>query len=88
MRNNTPADFATMYWQLALASTETIAWRWWMMATGSCSPSEYELMVAEKVKASLEMGAIMAAPRPTVSKLMGPWSRGARRNAKRLRGKR
>jgi hypothetical protein len=80
------SDFATAYWQLALASTETIARRWWMMATGRCSPSEYELMLSEKVNASLEMGAIMAGPRPTVRKLMEPWSRGARRNAKRLRG--
>ena len=77
-----------LYWQLALDSMETIAWRWWMMATGSCLPSEYELMVMEKVKASLEMGAIMVAPRPTAAKLLSPWSLGARRNAQRLRGQR
>jgi hypothetical protein len=79
------SDFATAYWRLALTSTETIARRWWMMATGSCSPSEYELMVSEKLKASLEMGAIMAGKRPTMRKLMAPWSRGARRNVRRLR---
>ncbi len=84
-KKNMSSNFAKAYWQLAFSSTETVARRWWMMATGTCPPSEYELMVREKVKASLEMGAVMAAPGATVAKLMAPWSRGARRNAKRLR---
>lgn len=85
-KENMSGDFVAAYWQLALASTETVAWRWWLMVTGRCSLAEYELMVTEKVKASLEMGAIMAAPGPTVTNLMAPWSSGARRNAERLRG--
>lgn len=39
-------------------------------------------------KASIEMGAIMVAPWPTLAKLIAPWSLGAGRNAKRLRGQR
>ena len=86
-KQNGSSDFATAYWQLAFASTETFARRWWMMATGSCPTSEYELMGTEKVKAALETGAIMAAPGVTAAKLVAPWSC-ALRNAKRLRGRR
>ena len=71
---------------IALASSETIARRWWMMATGSCSAAEYQRMVLEKLKASQQM-SVAAMFNPSPAKLFAPWYRATRRNARRLRKK-
>lgn len=75
----------TMLMGLAAASSETLAWRWWMMASGQCSPEEYQRMATEKVKATLESGAIFLSGRSSLPRLLQPWYVGARRNAARLR---
>jgi hypothetical protein len=76
-----------MFFGMAMASGETIARRWWMMASGQCSPREYERMTTEKVTAALAMGAAMLSATPQPAALLRPWYLGARRNARRLRAK-
>ena len=73
--------------QIVLASSETIAHRWWMMATGICSPAEYQRMVLEKLKATQQMSAAALSRDPSLAKLFAPWYRATRRNARRLRRK-
>jgi len=73
--------------QIFLASSETIAHRWWMMATGNCSPAEYQRMVLEKLKASQQMSAAALSGDTSLAKLFAPWYRATRRNARRLRKK-
>lgn len=74
-----------MLFQLAVNSGETIARRFWMMASGRASRAEYQRMVTEKVKAAQQMGAAMLSKDPSFTKLLKPWHAGARRNVKRLR---
>ena len=85
-RRNSPAG-PLMLAHIFLASSETIAHRWWMMATGNCSPAEYQRMVLEKLKASQQMGAAALSSNPSLAKLFAPWYRATRRNARRLRRK-
>jgi len=70
---------------LAAASAETVARRWWMMASGGCSPAEYQRMAAEKVKAALQSSAVVFSANSSLPRLLHPWLLGARRNAARLR---
>ena len=70
---------------LAAASTETVARRWWMMASGACSLEEYQRMSAEKVKAALQSSAVLFSGNSSLLRLLQPWYAGARRNAARLR---
>jgi len=71
--------------ELAMAASETIFHRTWLMATGQCSPAEYQRMLAEKLKAAQLTGRL-AMTQPTYAPaLLAPWHRAARRNAKRLR---
>jgi hypothetical protein len=73
--------------RIAFASSETLARRWWLMATGSCSAGEYRRMLLEKLKASQQMGAAAMSKNPSLAKLLTPWDRATRRNARRLRKK-
>lgn len=72
--------------ELALASYETIARRTLMMAAGTCSPTEYNRMVREKVQASYASSLALATGRGGLAAL-APWHRRAAANAKRLRRK-
>jgi hypothetical protein len=83
-RRKAPAG-PLMLASIALASSETIARRWWMMATGSCSAAEYQRMVVEKLKASQQMSAAALSGDASPAKLFAPWYRATRRNARRLR---
>ena len=85
-RRKAPAG-PLMLAHIVLASSETIAHRWWMMATGNCSPTEYQRMVLEKLKASQLMSVAALSKDPSFTKLFAPWYRATRRNARRLRKK-
>ncbi|MBV8538761.1 MAG: hypothetical protein JO128_24400 [Alphaproteobacteria bacterium] len=74
-----------MMMELAMAASETIFHRTWLMATGQCSPAEYQRMLAEKLKAAQLTGRLAMSPRADSSTLLAPWHRAARRNARRLR---
>ena len=71
--------------ELAMAASETIFHRAWLMATGQCSPAEYQRMLSEKVQAAQLSGRLAMSPLADSSALLAPWHRAARRNARRLR---
>jgi len=72
--------------RLTAASLETIFHRATMMANGTCSPAEYQRMVAEKTAAvQRSMVAAMTGKSPLA--VLAPFSSRARANAKRLRRK-
>jgi hypothetical protein len=73
--------------ELVVCSWETIAWRSWMMATGSCSAAEYRRMVLEKATAAQRSAQVMlSAPgRGNASAILAPWHRCVAANVKRLR---
>jgi hypothetical protein len=73
-----------MLLELAMAASETIFHRTWLMATGRCSPAEYQRMLAEKVKAA-QLSGRLAMSHADGSAFLAPWHRAARRNARRLR---
>lgn len=87
-KSPTPVALPLLWAQLTAASMETIAHRSQMMASGRCSPAEYQRMVAEKVKAAQQMGFAALSPAATAASLLAPWHRAAQRNSKRLRRKR
>ena len=57
-----------------------------MMAKGTCSPAEYQRMVAEKAIAAQRSMVALMTGKSLTSALM-PYSSRARANAKRLRKK-
>jgi hypothetical protein len=71
--------------ELAMAASETIFHRTWLMATGQCSPMEYQRMVLEKLKAAQLIGLNAMSPSAYGPALLAPWHRAARNNARRLR---
>lgn len=75
--------------ELTASSWETVARRTWMMARGTCSPAEYQRMVAEKTAAACLTGFGLATGthRGSVAALLDPWHSRATANAKRLRRK-
>lgn len=75
--------------ELGMASWETIARRSQLMAEGRCSPAEYRKMVSEKLQAAQRTGLALAfgGGRVSPARLLGPWVRPAKANAKRLRRK-
>jgi hypothetical protein len=88
----TAASLPMMFAQMAAASVETIARRTGMMASGRCSPAEYQRMVAEKAKAAVATAVVLAKPgagkrKNTATKALAPWHRAVVANAKRLRKK-
>ena len=74
-----------MLLELAAASAETIAHRAWLIATGRCSPAEYQRMLSEKVQAAQLTGRLAMSQRADGLALLAPWHRAAQRNARRLR---
>lgn len=79
-----PFALPLMMTQLAMASWETIFHRTLMMAQGSCSPSEYHRMTAEKTAALQASAAAVLAGRGQTAAL-APFVSRARANARRLR---
>jgi hypothetical protein len=75
--------------ELNSASWETIARRSLMMAQGTCSPAEYQRMIAEKAQAAAASSVILmtGGGRAPIAALLAPWRSRARANAKRLRRK-
>jgi hypothetical protein len=82
------APSASQLFDLGTASAETIAHRVMLMATGRCTPAEYNKMVNEKIAAAghswLEA---MRFPWTGAAAMIEPYRRAARRNARRLRSK-
>ncbi len=72
--------------QLGFNAMEVIARRTAMMATGTCSPAEYQRMVQEKMAAMASSTQLLARGRSGAS-LLVPWHSRARKNAVRLRRK-
>jgi hypothetical protein len=72
--------------RLTAASWETIFHRSVMMAQGTCSPAEYQRMVAEKVAAMQASTMALMAGRSTAA-VMAPYLNRTRANARRLRRK-
>jgi hypothetical protein len=88
-RTPTGSFFAlsTMMAELGAASFEVIARRTMMMATGACSPAEYQRMVHEKTVAAMTTALRMATSggKASAGSLLTPWHSRATANAKRLR---
>jgi hypothetical protein len=80
-----------MLTQIWFAATETIARRVMLMASGQCTPAEYQRMWREKVSAAMLSGLAAALPRggdaAHAAAMLAPWRRKARANARRLRRK-
>jgi len=55
--------------------------------SGRCSPSEYQKMVAEKVKAAQQTATAAMVPGVAATALLAPWHKAARGNSRRLRRK-
>ena len=72
--------------RLTAASWETIFHRSVMMAQGTCSPAEYQRMVAEKIAAMQASALALMTGRGTAA-VMAPYLKRTRANAKRLRRK-
>lgn len=91
-RQKRDASVARMFGELAVSSWETIIWRGMMMASGTCSPAEYQRMFEEKwtamAQSSLAGMAAMALAMPDgnhAAAVLAPWHRKAGANARRLR---
>jgi hypothetical protein len=86
--NRAATALPLMWTELALASWETIARRSLLMASGACSPDEYQRMAAEKLQALSRSTRILASGRTgatAVAAALRPWHSLATANAKRLR---
>jgi hypothetical protein len=83
-RLTSPFALPMMMARLTAASLETIFHRTTMMAKGTCSPAEYQRMVAEKATAAQRsMMALTTGKSPMA--VLAPYSSRARANARRLR---
>lgn len=85
-RTRGPLAVPFMMTELALSSWETIWHRSAMMASGSCSPAEYQRMVTEKMSAA-QSSALAMMTSAGMAATLSPWHRRATVNAKRLRRK-
>jgi hypothetical protein len=83
-RSRTPF-LPLMLAELAMAASEAVFHRTWLMATGQCSPAEYERMLAEKLQAARLTGRLAWSHGADWAALLAPWHRAAQRNAARLR---
>jgi len=74
--------------ELTWFSWETIAYRSWLIAQGTCSAAEYQRMALEKLTAAyLSSAAIALRPKRGLNAALAPWHRRARANARRLRNR-
>jgi hypothetical protein len=85
-RQTSPFALSMMMGRLTAASLETIFHRASMMAKGTCSPAEYQRMVAEKATAMQRSMLAMMTGKGAGS-IVAPYLRRAGANAKRLRRK-
>jgi hypothetical protein len=81
-----PRNLPAMMTQLTLSSWETIFHRGLMMAQGTCSPAEYQRMVAEKA-AAIQASALALMTGRGNAAALAPYLVRSRANARRLRGK-
>lgn len=72
--------------ETTMASGETILRRTVLMATGKCSPDEYQRMVLEKVQAAQASAVALLTGRGEKA-VLAPWHGRVVANAKRLRRK-
>ena len=79
-------NLPAMMTQLTLSSWETIFHRGLMMAQGTCSPAEYQRMVAEKAAAMQASTLALMTGRGNAAAL-APYLVRSRANARRLRRK-
>jgi hypothetical protein len=79
-----PFSLPLMWTELAMASWETVWHRTALMATGACTPAEYQRMINEKMRAvQLSSAALMAGKQP--EDVLRPFHKRATANARRLR---
>lgn len=83
-RRANPLALPMMMAELAATSWETILRRTAMMTRGSCSPAEYQRMIAEKVTAAQRSAAALARGRGA-SAAVAPFLKRTRANVRRLR---
>lgn len=76
-----------MWMELTFASWETITRRNLMMLDGTCSPTEYQKMVLEKMLAAQQSALQALSPTASAASLLSPWHRAAKSNSRRLRRK-
>jgi hypothetical protein len=77
---------AAIITELTIAAWETIAYRGFMIAQGTCAPAEYQRMITEKLAASQQSAGALMSGRGTRAAL-APWHKRATANARRLRRK-
>jgi hypothetical protein len=88
-KRRTTASLPSLMTNLTLRSWETICHRSLLMAQNTCSPAEYQRMVAEKAGAAMESGMrfMLSGGRASMASLLAPWNARATANSKRLRKK-
>ena len=79
-----PLSLPVMFTELAFASWETMWHRTALMATGACTPAEYERMVHEKLLA-VQQSSMALLTGQDAQAVLQPFHRKAQANAKRLR---
>ena len=84
-KSSVPLPLPLMWMELSLASWETITRRNLLMLDGSCTPAEYQKMVAEKMLAAQQSALLALSPAATAASLLAPWHKAARSNSRRLR---
>jgi len=86
-KRGSPFTLPTMMAELGFASFEVVARRSLLMATGACSPAEYQRMMHEKMAAATSAILRLATSGgfASASSLLAPWHSRATANAKRLR---
>jgi hypothetical protein len=82
-KRSAAAPLPVLITELILSSWETIFYRTWMMAMGTCSPAEYHRMFREKARAALASGVALGGG--GIASAIAPWHRRATANARRLR---
>jgi hypothetical protein len=84
--HGSPVSTALMGMELAFYSWETIVRRGMLMASGQCSPAEYQKMVTEKAAAFGKAAINIASARPdAIENAMAAIHATAKANARRLR---
>jgi hypothetical protein len=81
---DSPLAVTMLMTRLTMASWETIFRRTLMMATGNCSPAEYQRMAAEKLQAAQQSMVALATGRGQAAAL-APYVARTRANVRRLR---
>ena len=83
MKRRTRRSDPAMMAELTAASWQTIFHRSMMMAAGTCSASEYQRMVMEKIMAAQASTVALMTGKGSAA-VMAPYLKRARANARRL----